>query len=106
MKRYIKSSTDTERRWYVLNDLQGGSFGMYRLYTAEEWLDQVIDWSESDGTFDEDSYTVEDFEKFWEPIIRSNPQEFIDYISDLWELEMVEQGIDGHDYYTDFPEEP
>ena len=93
------------RQWYVIEDRQGGEFGMYRLLTAEEWLDQAIEWSESDGYFDdEDSETEEEYRAHWEAIIASNPQEFIDYLEDLWELTMVEQGVDGNDYYAEFTE--
>lgn len=83
---------------------------MYRNYTAEEWLDQVIDWSESDGAFvdpdeAEDPLETEDgYREYWESIIKENPQEFIDYISDGWELDFVEDGIDGHNYKEEFTE--
>ena len=93
------------RQWYVIEDRQGGEFGMYRLYTAEEWLDQVVEWLESDGAFDEDDNPEEDFRAYWGQVIKENPQEFIDYVDDLWEITMVEQGVDGHDYDTEFPED-
>jgi len=92
------------RQWYVIDDRQGGDFGMYRLYTAEEWLEQAIEWSDSDGAFDDD-YTEEEYREYWEDVIARDPQEFIDYIDDMWEITLVEQGVDGNDFYTDFPEE-
>ena len=98
------------RQWYVIEDNQGGEFGMHRLLTAEEWLDQVIEWQESDGEFwaspngDSEDYTADDFIAEWQPIIDSDPQEFIDFIADAWELEFAEQGVDGHDYYAEFTE--
>lgn len=94
-----------ERQWYVIEDRQGSDFGMYRLYTAEEWLDQAIDWLDSDGYFDDTGETEEEYREYWENIIARDPQQFIDFVDDMWELTMVEQGVDGNDFYTDFPEE-
>ena len=99
------------RQWYVIEDRQGGDFGMYRLYTAEQWLDQAMEWLDSDGYFvdpedaDEWDETEEGYRSHWEKIIARDPQKFIDYVDDAWELTMVEQGVDGNDFYTDFPEE-
>lgn len=108
MKKYIKSRSDDfsnqDRKWYVASDLQGSDFGMYRLYTADEWLDQACEWCESDGVFDKD-YTEQEYREYWENIIKNNPQDFIDYVADLWELRLVEHGVDGHDFYKEFPEE-
>lgn len=100
------------RQWYVIDDRQGGDFGMYRLYTAEEWLDQAAEWLDHDdmfGYFDdpEDSpwYSEENFREIWGRQIKKDPQKLIDFIDDYWEITLVEQGVDGNDFYTDFPEE-
>lgn len=99
-----------ERQWYVEEDRQGGEFGMYRLYTAEEWLDQAVNWLESDGAFEdpedaEDILDTEDgFRAYWEDVIAKNPQDFIDYVDDYWEITMVENGVDGRDYYAEYTE--
>ena len=99
------------RQWYAIEDRQTASdFGMYRLYTAEEWLDQAVDWLEHDGAFDEDDsepqwQSPENFIEFWKQKIRKNPQSLIDFIDEYWGITMVEQGVDGHDYDTEFPED-
>ena len=87
-----------ERRWYVDDDRQGGSFGMsYGAMTADEWLEVAADWLEDDDAFepefeDEDSpwYSKDNFIKIWGEAIKKDPQEFIDFFDDYWELTMVE----------------
>ena len=101
------------RQWYAIEDRQtpGDEFGMHRLYTAEEWLDQAIDWLESDNAFDESEdddspwQSPEKFREIWGKEIKTNPEELIKFIDSYWEITMVEQGVDGHDYNTDFPED-
>ena len=100
------------RQWYAIEDRQtpGDEFGMHRLYTAEEWLDQAIDWLESDKAFDESDaepqwQSPEKFREIWTKKIQKDPQSIIDFIDNYWEITMVEQGVDGNDYYTDFPED-
>lgn len=101
------------RQWYAIEDRQtpGDEFGMHRLYTAEEWLDQAIDWLESDNAFDESEdddspwQSPEKFREIWGKEIKTNPEELIKFIDSYWEITMVEQGVDGHDYDTDFPED-
>lgn len=90
-----------ERQWYVTEDRQGGEFGFGRLYTANQWLDQACKWLESDGAFDDD-WTEEDYRAQWETVIDENPQDFIDYVDDMWEITLVEHGVDGNDYYAEF----
>jgi len=81
-----------ERKWYVGEDRQGGSFGMiYGSMTADEWLDVATGWMDDDGAFDdEDGETEEEYRAYWQKVIDRDPQEFIDYFDDAWELTMVE----------------
>ena len=74
------------KRYRVIRDLQGGSFGMGRDYTADEWREQAYEWTESDGGFE----TEEDSNEYKENLAKMNDEELIDYIQDLWELEMEE----------------
>lgn len=67
------------KRYRVVEDLQGGDFGMNRDYTVEQWRAQAITWAkmdESDGIVDELSTLP--------------PEKVIDYIADFWQLEFAE----------------
>lgn len=76
------------KRYKVIEDLQGGEFGMGREYTAEEWLEQAVEWRDSDGWGDDER---EEFIKFWKRMIKDGrEQELIDYIADIWSLEFEE----------------
>ena len=78
-------------KYRVVRDLQGGEFGMGRDYTAEEWLECMLEWRDSDdswGDYGGDIDTREGCEKFWKDIIKQGKeQELIDYIADIWMLE-------------------
>lgn len=78
--------------YYVTYDRQGGSFGMGRLYTAYEWLEQAVDWSVANGMESEDLF---EFTYRWlHEINNGNEQELIDYIADVWELDFEEGNIE------------
>lgn len=91
-----------KKRYRVVADLQGGEFGMGRDYTAEEWLEQAVEWRDSDDSWGDygegtDMYgeTHNDerewFIKFWKRMIKDGrEQELIDYIADIWQLEFKE----------------
>lgn len=86
-------------KYRVVRDLQGGEFGTGRNYTAKEWLEQAVEWRDSDDSWGDygegvdcygdkhlDSRTW--FIKFWNKIIKDGrEQELIDYIADVWSLE-------------------
>lgn len=75
------------KRYEVVADLRGGEFGMDRQYTAEEWLEQACDWLDADG-YDDDR---EEFRAYWgEKIKAGQEQELIDYISEVWFLDIQE----------------
>lgn len=90
------------KRYVVVEDRQGGGFGMGRAYTAKEWLDQAVAWRDSDDSWGDygegvDCYGNKHldsrswFIKFWKRIIADGKeQELIDYIGDIWDLEFAE----------------
>lgn len=68
-----------EKKYICINDLQGGEFAVGYSMTVEEWRGQAMEWAENDG-IDE---TIEELENLKE-------NEVIDYIREVWELEIVE----------------
>lgn len=84
-------------KYRVVRDLQGGEFGMGRDWTAEEWLECMLDWRDSDDSWgdygDGEDYidTRAGCEKFWRNKIKQGKEkELIDYIADVWSLEFEE----------------
>lgn len=72
----------------VKRDYQGGTFGMDRVQTAEEWLEDMLYWQEVDGTEPSD---LEAQRKRWEAdLAKGNEQDLIDYIAEVWCLDLVE----------------
>ena len=69
------------KKYIVIKDYQGGEFGMYRAYTAEEWGEQAYEWADSDDWENPDKCLLENFE---------TEKELIDFISDMWEIKIVE----------------
>jgi hypothetical protein len=69
-----------EKKYLCIRDNQQGEFGMYRLYTIEEWREQAIDWCEADG---EKQSTIKYLQKL-------KKSDVIWVISDLWDIEIVE----------------
>lgn len=68
-----------ERKYICIKDLQNGNFGVGYSMTIEEWRGQAMEWAENDG----DSETYEELEKL-------DTNEVLDYIREIWELEIVE----------------
>lgn len=90
------------KRYEVVEDYQGGDFGMGRQYTAEEWLNQAVEWRDSDDSWGDwgegtDCYGTkhhderEWFIDFWKHMIADGKeQELIDYIADMWQINIQE----------------
>ena len=90
------------KKYRVVEDLQGGEFGMGRDYTALEWLEQATEWRDSDDSWGDYGEGIDCYDnkhldsrswfiKFWKKIIADNrEQELIDYISDIWGLRFEE----------------
>ena len=68
-----------EKKYICINDLQGGEFAVGYSMTVEEWRGQAMEWAEKDNIEE----TIEELEKLKE-------NEVIDYIREIWELEIVE----------------
>lgn len=68
-----------EKKYICINDLQGGEFAVGYSMTVEEWRGQAIEWAENDNTEE----TIEELENLKE-------NEVMDYIREVWELEIVE----------------
>lgn len=68
-----------EKEYICIRDLEGGSFAEGYSMTVEGWRWQGMDWAENDG----DSETYEELKKL-------DTSEVLDYIREIWELEIVE----------------
>lgn len=68
-----------EKKYICIRDLQGGEFAVGYSMTVGEWRGQAIEWAENDNTEE----TIEELE-----ILKEN--EVMDYIREVWELEIVE----------------
>ena len=78
------------KKWRVVEDRQGGTWCVGISQTALEWLDNVCEWLRFDGVFDEE-YTEEKFRTRWLEIINKDPQKFIDYVDENWDITMQEE---------------
>ncbi len=88
------------KQYRVIEDLQGGTFGMGRVYTAEEWLEQALDWLDADGT---DPMALDDIENYYRrEIAKGNEQAVIDYIAEMWQLEFEEITETQKQIYQDY----
>lgn len=78
------------KKYRVIRDLQGGGFGMGRDYTVEEWIEQAIDWHDSDEYFEDDKAV----ERFREELLKGAKERgdwyVLGYIADHWQLEFEE----------------
>lgn len=89
------------KKYEVVRDLQGGEFGMGKKMTASEWLEQAVEWRDSDdswGDYGEGTDTYNEthndnrewFIRFWKQRIKDGKeQELIEYIADIWQLEFA-----------------
>ena len=75
-------------KYKVVQDLQGGEFGMGRTYDVFEWIEQAADWLENDFE------TTEEREKWIDAMkisaSKHGSKDIIDYIADHWQLEFKE----------------
>jgi hypothetical protein len=76
------------KKYRVVEDYQGGSFGMDRDFTAEEWLEQMAEWQDADGCDDED---IKNSVAYWQKKIEDGEeQDLIDYIAEVWTIRFEE----------------
>ena len=89
-----------EKKYICVRDFQGGSFGMYRTYTAKEWGEQAMEWADSDGSEYADQWLFENFSKNYY-INEKNEKKYnteedlINAIADMWEIQLEELSIDN-----------
>lgn len=76
------------KRYEVVRDLQGGSFGMDRQFTAKEWLEQAREWC----SLDDDTETDNILERWGKELDKGerNEEGVIDYIAEMWQLDIRE----------------
>lgn len=78
------------KRYLVVEDRQGGEFGMGRHYTVEQWIEQAIDWHDGDEFFE----NKEAEEKFRQELLKGAKEKgdwyVLNYISDMWDIEFEE----------------
>ena len=75
-----------EKKYICVRDFQGGSFGMYRTYTAKEWGEQAMQWADSDGSEYADQWLLENFK---------SEESLIESIQDMWEIQLEELSLDN-----------
>lgn len=74
------------RKWRVVRDYQGGSFGMGRDYTSREWAEQAIEWLEADGCDD-----IDEWRKSFDDMLQAGDEDgVIAEIASVWDLEFEE----------------
>jgi predicted nuclease with TOPRIM domain len=69
----------TNKKFKVIADLQGGTFGMDREYTLKEWKQQALDWADSEASGE-----------LYKDINKTPLKNIIDTISEIWQLEFKE----------------
>lgn len=76
------------KRYEVIQDLQGGSFGMGRQYTALEWLEQSCEWQGDDGMGGAD---IRRYKEYWtKQIAAGRERDLIGDIEANWEIVLQE----------------
>ena len=65
----------SKKLYEVVEDLQGGEFGMGRQYTIEEWKQQALEWAWQDD--------AEELIEFLENMKEAKIIEFIEWVWDL-----------------------
>lgn len=79
-----------EKRYRVIEDLQGTGFAMGVDLTIEEWRDRALDWAEMD-----EHYGIAEE-------LKSLPKDnVLDYISEFWQLEFGQIDIYDNKYNYD-----
>lgn len=99
----------------VIKDRQGGSFAMGCPQTARGWLENMIDWRDSDDSWgDWGNGRDNDYEderekaiKWWQNHLKTKTGEkdLIEYISDFWDLDFQEIGEDLQAEYKKYKAE-
>lgn len=91
----LSTLLDTETIYTTIEDRQRTDFG-FRSQTELEWAITALEWSDSDGFYDNES--VDDTIKFLRELYSDG--NLIPYIDDLWEITIVKDN-DEKEYYVD-----
>ena len=77
----------SNRKWQVIRDLQGGSFGMNRVYDLKDWVETAVEWSMSEGNTELAKALRVMIEK-----VSSEEEEnkTLGFIAEMWGLEFEE----------------
>lgn len=78
-----------DKMYKVIADLQGGTFGMYRIQSIEDWREQAIEWADMDENDD-----------LIDVLYCLKPEKVIEYIAEIWQLEFKE--VDIYDLKYDY----
>lgn len=82
-------------RYRVVNDNQGGSFGMYRDYTLTQWKLQALEWCFSDDNLE-----------LAKEIYLLDENNILDFIRIIWDIEFEKvEKIEYFDTLKDFEDE-
>ena len=76
------------RKYQVIEDRQGGSFGTGRVYTAMEWLDGALEWAECDCNVELQHQLCQ-----YKEMLALDPsleQEVIEFIDCTWDITLAE----------------
>lgn len=73
-------------QYIVIEDRQGGSFGMDRAYTVDEWLEQARAWCEADDNTDLDNYleNIQNHREEW------TDEQILGLIDETWNITLKE----------------
>ena len=79
----------SEKLYRCIEDLQGGTFAVGGVETAQGWLERAIDWQDADDSWDTDENRTR-WIKYWkEEIKNGNEDKLIDYIAEVWDIVIV-----------------
>ena len=71
----------TPKRYKVVEDLQGGDFGMGRNFTISQWRKQAMEWC----------YTDENY-GIMKELYETKDEEVLDTIAEIWGIKFTEMG--------------
>lgn len=79
----------SEQLYRCIEDLQGGTFAVDGVETAQGWLERAIDWQDADDSWDTDENRIRWIKTWEEEIKNGNEQKLIDYIAGVWDIVIV-----------------
>lgn len=90
------------KQYRVCEDLQGGSFGMERVYTIPEWIEQAQEWSEMDeniGLAQEFGHLKDLYDEG-----KLTDWDILNEIADIWTIEFEEITEEQRNLYKQYVE--